>query len=287
MNTVHGPMTEYCSEVKARTRVLIVTHASKNVSEQGIKNPLFYPGAPRTHLLEQVFENLRQYIDLVDAVIAFDHKIDCPTSCLYLENLRLLSQRLGVQLVVSPSSLLMSNQLTATAAFMRGINAIGSDFVLFFEHDHFFLRALNWEVVDRAFGEGAKMLRFNEGPNTSRSDWRESVRPAGFMDQICETNYYCNKPFLARTTFCRQLFELAERQVPTWNGLFGGFVEGPVMRQMMADEFNLSRELFRELYPIYLYGAIGDPPMIEHFGIFPGRRARLAKRLKQLFGFAG
>ena len=272
--------------VKANTQVLIITHASKNVSEQGRNQPLLYPGAPNTHLLDQVFENLEQRIGLVDAVISFDHKLDCPISELYLANLRQFSERRRVQLIVSPSSLLMSNQLTATAAFIRGIEAIKSDYVLFFEHDHFFLRDLDWSIVDQAFRYGVQMLRFNESVNETSSRWRETVVPSSFSDQVCETNYYCNKPFLARTGFCRQLFELAERQVPYWNGAFGGFVEGPVMRQLVADEFNLSHEQFRDRYPIYLYGPLGAPPMIEHFGIFPGRRARWTKRLKQLFGLA-
>ena len=266
--------------VKANTQVLIVTHASKNVSEQGIKDPLLYPGAPHTRLLEDVFCNLEQRIGLTDAVIAFDHKIDCPVSRLYLDNLRTFCERRRIRLVVSPSSLLMGNQITATAAFMRGIQAVETSHVLFFEHDHVFLRDLDWRIVDQAFAMGIRMLRFNEGDNTSRGDWRESVNPFPGFDQICETNYYCNKPFLATTDFCRTLFELAERQVPTWNGLFGGFVEGPVMRQMMADEFNLSREEFRRRYPIALYGPLGAPPMIEHFGVFPGRRARWTKALK-------
>lgn len=280
-----GLMLEYQSAVKANTRLLIITHASKNVSEQGIKDPLLYPGAPHTHLLEKVFDNLQQRIGLVDAVISFDHKLDCPVSVLYLKNLRPFCEQRGVRLIISPSSLLMSNQLTATAAFARGIEAIDTDHVLFFEHDHLFLRDLDWQIVDQAFAHGVQMLRFNEAENLTSQRWRETVEPASFTDQVCETNYYCNKPFLAHTRYCRELFKLAERQVPYWNGPFGGFVEGPVMRQLVADEFNLSAEQFRQRYPIYLYGPIGAPPMIEHFGIFPGRRGRWTKRLRQWLGF--
>ena len=68
--------------------------------------------------------------------------------------------------------------------------------------------------------------------------------------------------------------------------MFGGFVEGPVSRQMMADEFNLSHSEFRRKYPIYLYGDVGAPPLIDHFGDFPGRRARWTKRIKQWLGLA-
>ena len=266
--------------VKANTQVLIITHASKNVSEQGIRDPLVYPGAPHTHLLEKVFNNLDERIGLTDAVIAFDHKVDCSISRMYLDNLRDFCQRRRLRLVVSPSSLQMHNQLTATAAFLRGIRAIETDYVLFFEHDHFFLETVDWSIVDQAFAGGIGLLRFNEFDNLSKPEMFEVVTPSSISDQLCETNYYCNKPYIATTQLCKQLFELAERDVPNWNGHFGSLVEGPIMRQIMADEFNLSHEEFRRRYPIALYGPLGAPPMIEHFGVFPGRRTRWTKALK-------
>ena len=268
------------SAVKANTQVLIITHASKNVSEQGIRDPLVYPGAPHTHLLEKVFSNLEERIGLTDAVIAFDHKVDCSISRMYLDNLRDFCQRRRLRLVVSPSSLQMHNQLTATAAFLRGIRAIEADYVLFFEHDHFFLETVDWSIVDQAFAGGIGLLRFNEFDNLSKPEMFEVVAPSSISGQLCETNYYCNKPYIATTQLCKQLFELAERDVPNWNGHFGSLVEGPIMRQIMADEFNLSHEEFRRRYPIALYGPLGAPPMIEHFGVFPGRRARWTKALK-------
>ena len=278
-------MRECQSEVKANTTILLVTHASKNVSEQGFKDPLLYPGAPHTELLDRVFENLRQRTGLFDAVISFDHKMDCQVSRAYFDNLREFCDRRGARLILSPSSLLMSNQLTATAAFKRGIEAVDSEYVLFFEHDHLFRADLDWRVVDKAFNEGVKMLRFNRRQNFSDPDGAEKISPCEFLGQICETNYYCNGPFIAKSSFCDGLFGLASQQIPSWNGMFGGFVEGPLMRQMQADEFNLSRREFRQKYPIYLYGAVGDAALIDHFGDFPGRRARLTKRFKQVFGF--
>jgi hypothetical protein len=271
------------SAVKASTQILIITHASKNVSEQGLKDPLVYPGAPHTKLLDQVFENLENFIGLNNAVISFDHKIDCPISTKYLANLRIFCESRHVRLVVSPTSLQMHNQLTATAAFLRGIRDIDSEYVLLFEHDHYFLHEVDWGLVDSAFAEGIKMLRFNEFHNTSRPESFEIVSRSPASTEFCETNYYCNKPYLAKTEFCRQLFEFAERDVPTWNGHFGSLVEGPIMRQIMADEFNLDHDEFRRRYPIALYGSIGAPPMIEHVGVFPGRRARWTKALKGFF----
>jgi len=274
-------MPGYHSAVRANAQVLIITHASKNVSEQGIKDPLFYPGAPHTHLLEKVLDNIEQCAGLTDVVIAFDHKIDCAISRAYFDNLKEFCDRKKARLVLSPSCLLMLNQLTATAAFKRGIDAVDGDYVMFFEHDHLFRAGLDWQLIDRAINVGAQMVRFNRRANKSDPGGVEVVTPCVSLDGMCETNYYCNGPFLAKTRFCSGLFELAERQIPTWNGMFGGFVEGPLTRQMIADEFNLGHAEFRRKYPIYLYGGMGVPPLIEHFGDFPGRRGRWAKRIKR------
>ena len=268
----------------SKTEILIITHASKNVSEQGFRDPLLYPGAPNTDLLSTVYDNLRRNTGITKAIISFDHKIDCEVSRLYLKNLQSFCREKGIRLVISPSSILMSNQLTATSAFMLGIKAVESQYVLFFEHDHLFRRELDWSLIDCAFEADAQMLRFNEFDNTSHENLREVVRESDFSKQVCETNVYCNKPFLSKTLFCRRLFELAEKEIPSWNGLFGGFIEGPVMRQIVADEFNLTHEEFRSKYPIYLYGGIGEPSLIEHFGAFPGRRARLAKAVGNFIG---
>jgi len=266
--------------------LLIVTHASKNAVEQGIKKPLLYPGAPNTFLLEGVLDNLLDKTGLDDVVIAFDHKMDCSLSKSYLSNLKSLSARRGLRLVVSASSLSMPSQLTATAAFCRGVHAVRSKYVLFFEHDHLFRSSLDWSIVDMAFEGGAKMIRFNRRLNISDWQGEEVVQKCEFSDQICETNAYCNGPFIAHTSYCSDLFGVANSQIPNWNGMFGGFVEGPVMRQMLSDEFNLGAEEFRERYPIYLYGPVGAPPLIDHFGDFPGRRARWTKRIKQWLGLA-
>jgi hypothetical protein len=274
-------MPGYHSAVKANAQVLIITHASKNVSEQGIKDPLLYPGAPHTHLLEKVLDNIEQCAGLADVVIAFDHKMDCAISRAYFENLQEFCDRRKARLVLSPSSLLMLNQFTATAAFKRGVDAVDGEYVLFFEHDHLFRSGLDWQLIDHVINLGAQMVRFNRRANDSDPRGVEVVTPCASLEGVCETNYYCNGPFLAKTNFCSDLFELAERQIPTWNGLFGGFVEGPLTRQMIADEFNLSHSEFRRKYPIYLYGDVGAPPLIEHFGDFPGRRGRWAKRIKR------
>jgi len=277
-------MEEYGSEIKNNTTILIITHASKNVAEQGIKGPMVYPGAPNTVLLDKVFDNLENAINLTSAIIAFDHKIDCPISTLYLANLREFCRKRDVRLIVSPTSLAMHNQLTATAAFLHGIRAISTKYTLLFEHDHLFLSQIDWHVVDDAFSRGIKLLRFNEFDNTSKPESFEVVKPHPSTESICLTNYYCNKPYLAETIFCKDLFEYAEKNIPTWNGIFGSLVEGPIVRKMMADEFNLPENEFRSRYPIALYGPVGAPPLIEHFGVFPGRRARWTKKLKQVFG---
>jgi len=274
------------SAIKENTTVLIITHASKNVAEQGIRGAMVYPGAPNTTLLDKVFENIKRSTGLERVVISFDHKVDCSISRQYLSNLREFCLKREATLMVSPTSLAMHNQLTATAAFLCGIRSISTKYVLFFEHDHLFLDCVDWRVVGEAFAMGLRMLRFNEFKNVSRPEAFEVVSPHPQSKSICLTNYYCNKPYLAETEFCLGLFEYAEKNVPSWNGTFGSLVEGPIARKMMEDEFNHSIEEFRKRYPIALYGAVGASPLVDHFGVFPGRRARWTKRIKQWLGLA-
>jgi len=149
------------SAIKENTTVLIITHASKNVAEQGIRGAMVYPGAPNTTLLDKVFENIKRSTGLERVVISFDHKVDCSISRQYLSNLREFCLKREATLMVSPTSLAMHNQLTATAAFLCGIRSISTKYVLFFEHDHLFLDCVDWRVVGEAFAMGLRMLRFN------------------------------------------------------------------------------------------------------------------------------
>jgi len=259
---------------------LIVTHASKCSPELGDKSVLYYPGAPQTDLLKKVISNIRSSIGIYKFLICIDHKIDCHVSLAYLENLRSLCVDGDIRLIISPSAVKVPSQVSATHAFYRGICAVSSDNVLFFEHDHLFLSSIDQNIVNRAFARGCKLLRFNRSQNIN-TDFEILVNSEN-IEGVCETNMYCNGPFIADTKFCRRLFRIAMLGIPYWNGHFGGHIEGPISREIMFDFYNLSRSEFRTKYPIYMYGSIGFHPAIVHFGDFTGRKGRLISLVKKL-----
>jgi len=271
---------EAMPDVCGASTVLIVTHASKTSPELGGEGALYYPGAPSTDLLRSVIANIVDSIGIDQFLICIDHKIDCPVSLAYLENLRKLCSDDGIQLIVSPSALKVPSQVSATHAFYRGVSAVSTDYVLLFEHDHLFSICIDQDIVNRAFAGGCKLLRFNEFENLN-TDF-EALLESEDIEGVCETNMYCNKPFIALTSFCRELFGIAMLNIPYWNGHFGGHVEGPISREIMFSFYNLSRPEFRAKYPIYLYGPIGFPPTIEHFGVFIGRKGRLIALVKKI-----
>jgi len=269
------------SEICTNTQVLIITHASKTMPELGYKKPLLYPGAPSTDLISKVIDNVRHSLGVDNFVVTIDHKVDCPYSRAYLSNLRILCSENNINLVLSPSCLNMASQLTGTLAFNKGIQSIDQEYVLFIEHDHLFSSSVDWTLVDLAFNEGAEMLRFNRRHNVSEHEGGEIVQESSFSSSICTTNSYSNGPFLARTKYCERLFRESSYYIPSWKGVFGGFIEGPTHMRMMADEYNLSTDEFRARYPIFLYGGVGEPPIVKHFGDFPGRRSRWVQHIKQ------
>ena len=55
-------------------------------------------------------------------------------------------------------------------------------------------------------------------------------------------------------------------EIPSWNGYFGGFIEGPVEQRIIQDLFNMDLSEFKEKYPIYLYGGFLFDPIVFHFG---------------------
>ena len=269
--------------MNSTVELVIVTHASKTLPEYGRNDILKYPGAPGVDLMKEVIHNIEKYAGITKKTIVFDHKVDCETSRLYLKNLTVLCEQRDIRFKVSPSSLAMPSQITASNAFLMAVDQCDSEYLLLWEHDHLFLEAINWHAVENAFLAGLKMVRFNRSVNQSQGDHvLERISPLPGLKGLCRTNYYCNGPFVAKTKWCKKLFEKAALEIPSWNGCFGGFIEGPINRIMIRDELNLSSEQFISKYPICLYGEEGSPPIVAHFGDFPGRRARFIARLKSL-----
>jgi hypothetical protein len=264
--------------------VSIVTHATKILPELGRKDTLKYPGAPKTELLSDVIKNIKTRLGLSLFNIVFDHKIDCNISQEYLENLRTFCKEEGLRLVISPSASRIPSQITATNAFNLAVRSARSNYVMLWEHDHLFGQDVEWDLIQLAFDSGAEMLRFNRRENKSTMDQvPEQVSRLSISERLCRTDYYCNGPFIARRDWVQDLFQCTLSSPPSFSGPFGAFIEGPINQIMMRDRFNIDDQEYYKKYPIFLYGGVGEQPIVSHFGDFPGRRARWSKKLRQMF----
>ncbi|MCS5706460.1 hypothetical protein NZK27_09660 [Synechococcus sp. FGCU-3] len=271
--------------IKEGTEVLVVTHASKTLPELGRSDVLFYPGAPKVEMLERVLDNILTCAKLGQGIIAMDYKVDCRVSWEYRENLaKMCLSRPEYRLFLSPSSLAIPSQLTATTNIWESLKCSSANYILLWEHDHLFTGQVDWDLVDLAFESGAQMLRFNRRTNLPcAGSIPEDISPVSFSADLCKTNYYCNGPFIASRRWLLRLLASSLGQVPFWNGPFGGFVEGPINQLMYREWLNLDSESFNKKYPILLYGGVGAHPIVSHFGDFPGRKAKLISWLKSAF----
>lgn len=268
--------------IRDQCTVIIVTHATKTLPELGRKDTLIYPGAPKTELLSQVVNNIVEFTGLSNFLIAFDHKVDCPVSLQYLNNLRHYCDANPCKLFISPSALSMPSQLTATQVFVDALNAVQTDYFMLWEHDHMFISSIDWSILDSAFRHKVKMIRFNRRANIAEpGPVPETLICSAFSHNLCQTNYYCNGPFVASTQWCRDLYGKCLRFIPHWNGCFGGFIEGPINQYMLKQELNSTSQDFCQEFPIYLYGAMGASPIVSHFGDFPGRRTRIWRAMSR------
>ena len=227
------------------------------------------------NFLLNVINNIKKHININNFLIVHDLKIDNKESLIYQEKISGFCKKEGIRLITSPSSIKIPSQISATIAFKNGINNIEKDYLLFWEHDHFFTRSVNWELIYDCFQNGGKMMRFNRKINKINKSYKivkgiidnfELITDSKFNKDILKTNLYTNGPFISEKKYCLNLWQNVNFKYPSWNGHFGGFIEGPVNQKMLSDEFNLSEAEFRKIYPIFLYGGHNFKPLVKHQG---------------------
>lgn len=252
-----------------KTEALIVTTIVKNISEmrQGI---LLKPiDVEEDNYMNKVIENIKQFSGISNFTIVHDYKIDFPLSRDYQKKLEMIP---GINLIASPSSIKMPSQLTASLAFKLGIKNISKEFLLFWEHDHIFKNELNWNILEQCEKIGGEMIRFNRSQNPRLENLNyedptiEIIELTKINKNLLFSPTYSNGPFIAKKDFCINLWGNVNFEVPSWNGTFGGFIEGPVWQKIMEDQFTLSKEKFIKKYPIYLYGTLNSKPIVAHTG---------------------
>ena len=256
------------------TEVLIVTTAIKNISEKRngmLVTPL---GIDEDNYILKVINNIRVNTNIDKFTVVIDHKINSSLSERYLNVLKKIK---NINLVVSPSCITMPSQLTATMAFKLGIKNISKDYLLFWEHDHLFKESISWEIIKKCFEGNGKMIGFNRNINDKNSfhffvEGKSQLFPelSNLDKNLLYFPMYSNGPFIAEKKFCEDLWNETFFEIPSWNGYFGGFIEGPVEQRIIQDLFNLDLSEFKEKYPIYLYGGFNFDPIVFHFGDHKG-----------------
>ena len=226
--------------------------------------------------IPKLLKNITQYTDIIKFNIVHDFKIDNKYSIYYQKRLRDLSLRLGFRLITSPTSIKIPSQISATIAFKYGLKKLNSNYLLFWEHDHMFNNSIDWAIIDKCFANGGKMIRFNRKTNLINKNFQlnkdktiEHFETSNFSridKNLLKTNFYSNGPFISEKNFCEILWEEKNYEFPSWNGFFGGFIEGPVNQFMLAEQLNMEVSEFEKKYPIYLYGGDNFEPIVIHQG---------------------
>ena len=250
---------------KNEITVLIITSAVKSIPEIRENMHAISKVSEDLNFIEDTLENIKNFSGIDNFLIVHDFKIDSKYSKVHNENLNKIRKKYNFNLLNSPSCMAMPSQLTASNAFKLGISKISSEYFLFWEHDHLFVKKVNWEIVSKSFESGGKLIKFNRSKNfinSKRDLQKDLILNKGITNQLfesnhndlVETNFYCNGPFISETNFCKGLWENVNYEIPNWNGSFGGFIEGPVNQKMLEEQLNLKQNEFREKYPLFVYG---------------------------------
>ena len=257
--------------------VLIITSAIKSIPEIRKNMHAVSKVSEDLDFIEDTLENIKNFTGIEKYVIVHDFKIDSHYSKNHNNNLIKIKKKYNFDLFISPSCLAMPSQLTATNAFKLGIRQINSKYFLFWEHDHLFIKKVNWNIVYKAFKIGGKLIKFNRSKNEVNSKknlQKELILKKGITNQLLEsnhsnlveTNFYCNGPFISETDFCKELWNNVNYEIPNWNGSFGGFIEGPVNQKMLEIQLNQTEDNFRKKYPLFVYGDKSFDPIVIHRG---------------------
>ena len=257
--------------------VLIITSAIKSIPEIRKNMHAISKVSEDLDFIEDTLENIKNFSGLEKYIIVHDFKIDSHYSKTHNKNLIKIQKKYNFDLFTSPSCLAMPSQLTATNAFKLGIRQINSKYFLFWEHDHLFIKKVNWDIVYKSFKLGGKLIKFNRSKNAVNSKknlQKELILKKGITNQLfesnhsnlVETNFYCNGPFISETDFCKELWNNVNFEIPNWNGSFGGFIEGPVNQKMLEIQLNQTEDNFRKKYPLFVYGDKSFDPIVIHRG---------------------
>ena len=95
-------------------------------------------GIDKSDFMTNVINNIKSNTQIVNFTIVHDYKFDS----IYSKLSGNTSEYHGINLIVSPTSIRMPSQLSASLAFKLGLKNLSKDYLLFWEHDHLFVEKL-------------------------------------------------------------------------------------------------------------------------------------------------
>jgi len=245
--------------------VLIPTHALKVEVIGPLKDYTQHNlTAPSTLLLETVVSNIEKNMDGQELkfIVGLDHKIDDPLSVQYYNNLVSFSNRKTNVEITSVNSILSSKPMTtftATNNFFNLISRCETEWFMLWEHDWIFTDKIDIEQIKIWETKDVDMLRFNQHKNAPR-EFPEDVWE---KDNRLMTSLYSNNPFITTKTIWKEKYYPIAKNIPTWWGEYGAFIEGPI-KKYFVDRLLKDKERFLVEYKIGLYGKLNDEPIIKH-----------------------
>ena len=252
----------------------IVTTALKNVVEQSYNA---VPISDRSNIksIACLIHNLRSLGSFSRFIICHDFKVDSQRSIAYHKALINYCNSNGIELVVSPSSIAMPSQVSATMAFRKAISCVKTSHIAFWEHDWLFEYPLDLELVSNVFEILKADILYMFCPIPRKEIL--SIDNIGFFNNllqdtelinVCRFSTYNNTPFIARTSYLLALWSDINFSIPSWNGGFGGFIEGPVSQRLLERQLELPPEAFHNAHKHFVIYDEVRGPLVKHFGTY-------------------
>jgi hypothetical protein len=215
-----------------------------------------------TSLIESTIEKLYEFLGTRDIChyISLDHDPTDKGSCTYLDNLnKLLVNYPNINLIVTTTGIRQS--------IINLINAVQTEYFLWFEHDWHFKRDVNLidliQLMDNE--KHINYIRFNKRQNiVLNCDSQLLEQTFNINDKtiyLCGTDGWSNNPYLGRTD--------------NWKTVWMHYLENNLRKQHITIELELQEEYRRQIakdsfqsvlqkWGVYIYDRLGAPQTVHH-----------------------
>lgn len=215
-----------------------------------------------TLLIESTIKKLYEFLGTTDIChyISLDHDTNDEGSCVYLDNLNKLPVDYpNINLIVTTTGIRQS--------IFNLINAVQTEYFLWFEHDWHFQRDVNLIDLLQLMDDEKHInyIRFNKRNNIVFNCDSQLVERSFNINNktiyLCGTNGWSNNPYLGRTD--------------NWKTVWMQFLKNNLGIQHITIELELQNEYRRQIledsfesvlqkWGVYIYDRLGAPQSVHH-----------------------